>query len=273
VAEDRATSQSLDWSIGRYETTAERLLPASRVVVDTAAIRPGERVLDLGCGTGNAALLAARYGGAVTGVDPATRLLEVATARAAAEGVDIRFVFGDAAAVPLDDSSIDVLVSVFAVIFAPDPLTAAAEMSRVVTEHGRIVLSAWIPEGPMHEFTSAAADAVRQAIGAPPPPAGFAWHDQDELAELMSPYGFSVGVQAHELHFVESSAAAYLEREATEHPMAIAGLSLLDRLGQGGAVRGRLLSILERGSEDVSQFRMTGRYIVATLSRPGRDST
>ena len=72
----QAREQVADWGIGHYETTAEQLFPAARAVVESAAIRPGERVLDLGCGTGNAALLAADRSGEVTGVDPASRLLE-----------------------------------------------------------------------------------------------------------------------------------------------------------------------------------------------------
>jgi SAM-dependent methyltransferase len=74
---------AIDWGAGRDETTAAQLAPAAAVVVQRASLRPGERVLDLGCGTGNAALLAVRAGSAVTGVDPAARLLEVARNRAA----------------------------------------------------------------------------------------------------------------------------------------------------------------------------------------------
>src|SRR3954452_16573973 len=75
---------TVDWGVGRYEDTALQLLPAARVVVDRAAPRPGERVVDVGCGTGNAALLAAERGARVTGVDPAARLLDVAREEAAA---------------------------------------------------------------------------------------------------------------------------------------------------------------------------------------------
>lgn len=76
--------RTLDWSLGNYEHTAAQLLPAARVVVDRAAPAAGERVADVGCGTGNAALLAAARGARVTGVDPAPRLLEVAREQAAA---------------------------------------------------------------------------------------------------------------------------------------------------------------------------------------------
>jgi SAM-dependent methyltransferase len=217
VGEDRTAPPGLDWGLGRYESTAEQLLPAARVVIDRASLRPGERVVDLGCGTGNAALLAAACGAQVTGVDPAARLLEVARDRAASEGATITFVPGEASAVPVDDAGADVIVSVFAVIFASDPAAAAAEMSRVVTAEGRIILSAWIPQGTMFEFTSAAGEAVREALGAPPPPEPFAWHDHDALSALLAPHGFAVEVEEHSLSFTGTSPAAY--RRSWRQPM------------------------------------------------------
>jgi 2-polyprenyl-3-methyl-5-hydroxy-6-metoxy-1,4-benzoquinol methylase len=84
----RPSSGMLDWSVGRYEHVAAQLSPAAREVVERALPTPGEWVLDVGCGTGNAALLAAARGARVVGVDPASRLLEVAQQRAAEEGLD-----------------------------------------------------------------------------------------------------------------------------------------------------------------------------------------
>ncbi len=139
-----------DWGLGHYERTAAQLAPASGVVVERAAPRGSERVLDLGCGTGNAALLAAARGATVTGVDPAPRLLEIARARAVDHGVDITFARGEAAALPMESGSVDVLLSVFGVTFAADPGAAAAEMARVTAPRGRIVLSAW-PAGAVRQ--------------------------------------------------------------------------------------------------------------------------
>ena len=142
----------LDWGLGRYETTAVALSPVAAAVVERAAISSGDRVVDVGCGTGNAALLAARLGAQTTGVDPAARLLDVARARAAESGVTATFVQGDAASIPVATASADVVLSVFGVIFAPDPVAAAAEMARVTAPGGRILLTAWIPEGAINEI-------------------------------------------------------------------------------------------------------------------------
>jgi len=255
-----------DWGAGHYESTAEQLLPAARAVVQSAAIRPGEHVLDLGCGTGNAALLAAEHTGQVTAVDPAPRLLEVARARAASEGRKVAFLPGEAASLPAADASVDVILSVFAVIFAPDPGAAATEMSRVLAPGGRIVLSAWIPAGAMFEMTSAAAGAVRQAVGAPAPEP-FAWHDRDALPSLLTPYGFVIDVQHHRLGLAAPSARQFLDQETQNHPLAVAGLSVLGPLGRAQALRARLLAILENGNEDPGRFRVTSRYVIATARR------
>jgi SAM-dependent methyltransferase len=270
MSQKRRTPPTIDWSVGRYESTAESLLPAAQVVIESAKLHEGERVLDLGCGTGNAALLAAAAGATVTGVDPAARLLDVARARSARDGVEVRFLQGEAAAIPLPDASADAVVSVFAVIFAPDPIAAAAEIARVVTARGRIIMSAWLPEGTMFEFTRTAGDAVRHALGAPPPPQPFAWHDLDALSAILSPHGFTVALEEHSLQFTNASPSAYLDGESREHPMAVASLAVLEKSGQADEVRRRLLAILEAGNEDPAHFRITSRYVVATAARLGR---
>jgi SAM-dependent methyltransferase len=194
----------------------------------------------------------------------------VARARAAREGVDITFLSGDAASLPVGAASADVILSVFGVIFAPDAVAAAAEMSRVVTARGRIVLSAWIPEGTMFEFTFAASEAVKRALGAPPSPEPFAWHDRDSLCALLAPHGFNVEAEQHSLSITDTSPAVYLDGEARDHPMAVAGLAILERLGQTEAIRSRLLQILEQGNEEPAGFQITSRYVVATARREAR---
>ena len=90
---------AMDWSLGHYEHTATQLLPAREWRSSAAAPAAGERPLDVGCGTGNAALLAAAAARRHR-CRPRARLLEVARRQAAADGVDATFLEGDAASLP-----------------------------------------------------------------------------------------------------------------------------------------------------------------------------
>ena len=157
----------VDWGLGRYEHTAQQLRPAARVLVNRANVTRDERVVDVGCGTGNAALIAAGRGARVKGVDPAMRLLKVARGRAAARGLDVTFVHGEAASLPLADASADVVLSNFGVIFASDAVAAADELARVTAPGGRIVLTAWLPVGAIHEIGRAATAAIGEVVGTP----------------------------------------------------------------------------------------------------------
>src|SRR4051794_3967606 len=185
----------MDWGEGRYEAVAEQLLPAAAVVVDIADPVPGETVVDVGCGTGNAALLAAERGAHAIGIDPAERLLEVAAADAAERDLDAEFVVGEAASLPVESGEGDVVLSVFGVIFAPDPKDAAAEMSRVLAPSGRMLIAAWIPDGPISRAVRLSGQMVAEALGQPPPPQRFACHGRGAGSRLFNPPGLAASVK------------------------------------------------------------------------------
>lgn len=257
----------MDWGRGAYELTAAALAPAAEAVVLAGGVRPGQRVLDVGCGTGNAALIAARAGARVTAVDPASRLLDVARAQARREGLTIEVLSGEAASLPVPDRRFDAVLSNFAVIFAPDHTAAVAEMVRALAPNGRVVFSAWLPSGAIGQMNAAAMDMVRRALGAPAPPTPFPWHDQRALAALFAAFDMTVTVEQHELAFTAASPQDFLEAQRTSHPMAIAGFEVLQRLGQAEPAHARLLRILQEGNEDAPAFRSTNRYIVVTAER------
>ena len=246
-----------DWDLGSYEHTAERLAPAADVAVAALAPRPGERVLDVACGTGNAALAAARAGAGALGVDSAPRLVEVARARADAEGLDARFEVGDAAALPVDDGAFDAAVSVFGVIFV-DPEAAARELLRVVRPGGRIVLTTWTTGG----ATPRTIDAIRAALGAPPQPVR--WSDPDFVRTLFADR--RVGVTVEGLAFTASSPEAYVAEQRTRHPMWLASEPALRRTGRYDEVLAEVTAIFAEENEDPSAFRTTSRYHVFTVA-------
>jgi SAM-dependent methyltransferase len=257
--------------VGHYERTAAQLAPVSGVVIERAAPQPAERVLDLGCGTGNAALLAAARGATVIGVDPAARLLEVARARAADAGLEATFALGEGAAIPVESATVDVVVSVFGVIFAPDPVAAAAELARVSGPHGRVVLSAWLPGGAVGEVVRMARGTAMAALDAPPPPAPFAWHDQDALSGLLAPHGFEVDMERHAHVFTAPSIEAFLQAELVDHPVSSASRAMLEAQGKAdvqATIVDRAREILTEANETTAGFAVTSSYVVATARRP-----
>jgi SAM-dependent methyltransferase len=260
----------MDWSLGSYEQVGVQLRPAAEAVVAAAQIRSGDSVVDVGCGDGNAALVAAARGAHVTGVDPAVRLLEVARTRAAAAGVDATFVEGAAGSMPLPDGSADAIVSVFGVVFAPDAVAAAHELARVASPRGRIVLSAWRPYGPLAEIVRLRVEAVARATGvAPAPgPARVAWFEADVLRELFGPHGFEVHTVDAQLPFTATSSEDFVETEFRHHPIWLETAQLIGPAATAD-LRRESAAVVAAANEDPSALRMTSDYVIATLSRGG----
>jgi SAM-dependent methyltransferase len=261
-------SRVVEWGAGRYERIAEQLLPAAQVVVDCAGISEGEIVVDVGCGTGNAALLAAERGASVIGIDPAERLLSVAAAAAEERDFDAEFLPGEAASMPVSNAEADVVLSVFGVIFAPDPAAAAAEIDRVTKPQGRIVMAAWIPGGPISDAVRLARETLAEILGQPHASPPFPWHERDSLAGLFEPHGFSVWLTEHSLAFSAPSVDEFMRIEGENHPLAVNARPALEGAGRAEEVREGMRRIYEEGNEDPDAFRMTSRYVVAELRRP-----
>jgi SAM-dependent methyltransferase len=257
----------MEWALGRYERIAEQLLPAAHVVVETADPSAGEAFVDVGCGTGNAALLAAERGARVIGVDPAERLLEVAAAAAAESDLDAEFVLGEAASMPVSNAEADAVISVFGAIFAPDPDAAAAEIDRVTAPAGRVVLAAWVPGGPISDAVRLSRQTLAEIRGDPPLAPPFAWHDREALSGLFEPHGFSVSLSEHSLAFSAPSIDVFMQIEGENHPLAVAARPVLERAGRADEVREGMRRIYEEGNEDPEAFRLTSPYVVAELRR------
>lgn len=257
----------MDWGRGRYESTAEQLLPGAKAVVEAARLQPGERVLDVGTGTGSAAFMAARAGARVVAVDPAPRLLDVARRQALTEGLEVEFAEGEAADLPVADDSCEVVLSNFAVILAADPPAVVAELVRVLVPDGRIVLSAWLPDGAMSRYAMTAQALVGEAVGMPPQPPPFPWHEQGPLTELFGAHGLEPTLTRHEITFIGSSPMGQVEADRREHPLGLAGFEVLERLGRAEAARDVLVRILSDENEDPKAFRVTQPYVVVTARR------
>ncbi len=219
---------------------------------DSADLRAGWRVLDVATGSGNAAIAAARHGCTAVGVDYVPSLLERGRKRAAAEGLAVELVEGDAEALPFPDESFDAVTSIFGTMFAPDHQKTADEVLRVCVPGGTIALGSWTPSGFIGELFKTISWHV-------PPPAGvqspMLWGTEAHLRELFGDDIASLEVTERTFtfrfpsaeHFVSFfrlwygptlKAFAALEgpaRDALERDL-VALIERFDRLGTGDAV-------------------------------------
>ena len=135
------------WMAGDYDRFSRYMEQGARIFYEHLDVPAGCQLLDVACGSGQVALWAARDGVNVTGVDLAPNLVERAQARANAEGLKARFVEGDAEALPFEDASFDVVVSLVGAMFAPRPEVVARELLRVCSPGGTIAMGNWTSEG------------------------------------------------------------------------------------------------------------------------------
>jgi ubiquinone/menaquinone biosynthesis C-methylase UbiE len=174
--------QQQTWASADDAAVAARIVVMAERLVDAADLRAGERVLDVATGTGNAALAAARSGCQVTGVDYVPELLARGRARAAAEGLQVEFVEGDAEDLRFPDAAFDAVVSCLGVMFTPDQERAAAELLRVCRPGGTIALANWTPTGFIGELLRTIGRHVPPPAGVKPPPL---WGTEERLHELL----------------------------------------------------------------------------------------
>jgi len=158
--------------------------PTAAKLVHFAGVRPNQKVLDVGCGTGVVAVTARRAGALVTGLDLTPELLAVARENAAiAQMDDITWKEGDVENLPFRDSEFDVVLSQFARIFAPRPEVALKEMLRVLKPGGRIAFNTWPPELFIGRMFAITASYLPPPDPKPAPPAQ--WGDPNVVLQRL----------------------------------------------------------------------------------------
>ena len=209
--------------------------PSAARLVNFAQIRAGQKILDVGCGTGVVAITAARAGAQVSGVDLTPELLERARDNALVANVEINLREGDVEALPFDDAMFDVVVSQFGHMFAPRPNVAIAQMLRVLKPGGTIAFATWPPELLIGSSFRLVASYM------PPPPAQVApppqWGDVAVVRERLGSAVRDILFDRACMLFPALSVASYRDQlERTAGPMLklVESLTTSDRsrLGQ-----------------------------------------
>jgi SAM-dependent methyltransferase len=277
LAQTRSTSRRaaelsamVDWDAGSYETTAGiELAPVGELVVETANVTAGEHVIDLACGTGNAAIVAARRGARVVAIDNAPRLLTVASQRARAAGVRLDLREGDLHRLPVESSSADVVVSAFGVVFATDPAAALGEIGRALRPSGRAIVSAWVPDGPIDAMLGAVGRIVARITGRRPSPQ-LAWHDPAAVGSLAAAAGLVLDTTTNHLLPIRApSVEAYVEAGA-DHPAAAAIMPAIREAGAEEEMREAQLTVLRAANEDPDRFLVHSPYVLHRLIATAR---
>ncbi|HXD25137.1 MAG TPA: class I SAM-dependent methyltransferase [Propionibacteriaceae bacterium] len=183
---DRAlkTKHRAMWAMGNYPSVVTDVVaPLGPILVDAAGIQPGDLVLDVAAGSGNAAIPAARAGARVIASDLTPELLETGQKLAAEAGVQLTWETADAEALPYGDSEFDAVLSCLGVMFAPHHQTSADELIRVCRPGGTIGLLSWTPSGFIGQmFATMRPYAAPPPPGAEPPPL---WGSEDHVRELL----------------------------------------------------------------------------------------
>ena len=171
------------WMTGDYDVFSRYMEKDAERFFQRLGIKPGTRLLDVGCGAGQIALIAARAGAKVTGCDISTNWLEQARARAAAEGLDVTFEEGDAESLPYEDGQFDAVVSLVGAMFAPRPVRVAAELTRVCRPGGLIAMANWTPGAFTGQMFKTNAKHVPPPAGMPSP---ILWGTEDAVRERLA---------------------------------------------------------------------------------------
>lgn len=250
------------WATGDYPSIAERdIWAVGERAVEHAGVGAGDEVLDVACGTGNAALRAAAKGARVVGADLTPELLAHGRERAEAAGVEVEWVEADAEALPFEDESFDVVLSTFGCMFAPRHAVAANEIARVLRPGGRLAICSWTPEGAIGEFFATVGRYL-------PPPPEFAsppplWGSEGHVRELFSGTAVELDFERESVELRFDSVDEAVDYYATKFGPVMMARRLAESDGRWPELQADLRALFERRNESTSgDFAETAEYLV-----------
>jgi SAM-dependent methyltransferase len=256
--------QQATWSSGDYAVIGTTLSLTGELLCEAVDLRAGQRVLDVAAGNGNATLAAARRWAEVTSTDYVPALLERGRATAAAERLSVTFQEADAELLPFADSSFDVVLSVFGVMFTPHQEQAAHELLRVCRSGGTIGLANWTPDG----FIGHVFRTISKYV--PPPPgvkSPALWGAEHRLRELFGDDISELKVKKRMFVFRYRSAEHWLEVFSAYYGPIVKAFASLDLAGQAG-LASDLTDLLQRFNQGGSDtLTVPSEYLEVIATR------
>jgi ubiquinone/menaquinone biosynthesis C-methylase UbiE len=252
------------WMTGDYDLFSRYMEKDAERFFRRLAVTPGTRLLDVGCGAGQLALIAARAGARVSGCDIAVNWLEKARRRAAAEGLEVTFEEGDAESLPYEDGQFDAVTSLIGAMFAPRPDRVAAELTRVCRPGGMIAMANWTPGG----FVGQMFKTISKHIAPSGMPAPVLWGDEstvrDRFREGIADLKFALHVYRFDYPFPPEAVVEFYRNHYG--PMSRAFASL-DRNEQE-ELRSELVSLWSahnKAADDAT--KVDAEYLEVTATR------
>jgi ubiquinone/menaquinone biosynthesis C-methylase UbiE len=255
--------QQATWAAGDYAVVGTTLQIVGERICEAVDLCAGERVLDVAAGNGNATLAAARRFAEVTSTDYVGALLDGGRARAAAEHLPVEFLEADAEALPFPDGSFDVVLSTFGVMFTPDQMKSASELSRVTAKGGRVGLANWTPEGFIGQLFKIIGKHVPPPAGLKPPAL---WGTEERLKELFP--GHSIKATKQIFNFRYKSPAHWIEVFKAYYGPTNRAFLALDATGQA-ALEADLLTLLHQLNRGGARTLIVpSEYLEIVITKP-----
>src|SRR5215471_1638766 len=253
------------WMAGNYDYFSRFMESSAVEFLDRLPLRGTDQFLDVACGSGQLALLAARKGARVTGVDIATNWIEAARGRAASEGLAAQFDQGDAEELPYADERFDIVATIFGAMFASRPERVAHELVRVCRSGGTIAMANWTREG----FIGKMFQTISRFIAPPGMPSPLLWGDESTVHQRLDDVVSDLRLTRVQYRFDYPFSPAGVVDLFREHygpaNRAFAALSEIDQ----AALRNALIELWSGANEsrDATRTVVAAEYLEVVATR------
>jgi len=256
------------WEAGDYRPVGRLIEPAALILVQEAGVRAGQRVLDVGTGSGSVAVAAALAGAEVVGVDITDAWFDEAHGRANAVGVELDLGLGDAEALPVEDGSFDVVLSSFAAIFAPRHDLVASELVRVCRDGGLFGMTAWTPDG----ASNAVFSTLVEFLPAPPEfvSPSILWGDPDHVRGLFASHDVALRFERPEFTITFDSVEAFESFVFENSGAMIAARRALEAMGGWDEAHVAMREAMDQTNEaNDGSYRVAWDFLLTVGTKPG----